>query len=262
MSKEHVIPTWIVNALKLNNNYIGYQQQKAWYTFNNQTIKTVCQDCNNWILSQLDEYMKKFLLQNFNDKLLLKWKKIQLIYNYHKLSRWLSKIICNSNEINNYSFELKWNFIKKNKDYILWKERNNRNSLYIEVIRDPYLLEIDWYYNYSKQSIKDYKEYSRIIKISNLLTWDNWSLIFLWKMITIWEFIFYLFDKNKYNKKYIESNLANMNIIAKELSPNKNEVELIIWNNTIIDLFSKTYEWENGLNFWKYYQDYKNKNQN
>lgn len=259
MSKEHVIPTWIVNILKLNQKWLGYQRQKMWYTFDNQTIKTVCAECNNWALSQLDEYMKNFLLQNFNDKLLLKWKKTKITYDYHKLSRWLLKIICNSNEINKYDFELKWSLIKKNKSYILWKNINVDYFLYIEIIRDPYLLEINWYYNYQKQSIKEYKESSRVIKVSNLFTTDNWNLVFLWKMITIWEFIFYLFDKEKHSKVFIEDTLESMNIVYNELKVEYNNINAIIWNKTILDLFSQTYEWEKWLNFWKYYQDYKNK---
>lgn len=94
-TKEHVIPKGVIDIFPECDHVFDRKDGTLRVYKSEATIKEVCKDCNNGVLSKLDSYGVKLVKENFireykiNDEL-------ELIYDYEFLTRWLLKIIYNS----------------------------------------------------------------------------------------------------------------------------------------------------------------------
>lgn len=85
-------------------------------------IKDVCEECNNGILSELDNYAIN-LITKYNGKIDKDAKKVFFKYDYNKLSRWLLKVCYNSARANKLEYDTNSYincipYIKDNKEVI------------------------------------------------------------------------------------------------------------------------------------------------
>jgi len=250
LTKEHVFTKSIVKEFFWSGWWLWYRHEKEHYSIDNQTIKNVCAKCNNEIFSEYDNKMKSFLEINFNNKLIFKWNIIEFKYDFFDLSRWILKTLYNSYEKNWYKAERNINFIYAYKDFILWQTNDVDFQCFVEVLRDPYLLEYDGWYDFQKETNEEYKKRTRTIKISNLVWKIEEKIVFIWKMLTIWD---YIFDKNF---KDCTEFFIRKNIVARKLLKNETSINLEVWTRTLFELQTKAFEWEDFNQFWKYYNDY------
>jgi len=103
MTREHLWPASLHKRLKLIND-----QKRGYFWLNSKSkilavepkIQDVCADCNNGILSQLDNYICNIFDSNFSH-MPEKDEVVSLEYDYHLLKRWLLKMCYNSARISN-----------------------------------------------------------------------------------------------------------------------------------------------------------------
>jgi len=254
MTKEHVFTKSIVKEFFWWNWWLWYRNETQRYSIDNQTLNKVCEKCNNEIFSQLDNKMKSFLELNFHKTLIYMWDKIKFQYNFYDLTRWILKTLNNSYAKNWYVTEDKSDFITQYKDYILWNTENINFTCYVEVLRDIPLLDENNPFKYWEESQEEYKKRSRIIKTSNLCIRTNEKIHIIWKMLTIWDFIFYVFDKTfEESDNFIKQKW----IIAQKLNENETNITLIVGATSFFDIVTSVYEWSKLHKFWKYYDEYK-----
>lgn len=94
-TKEHIIPKGIIDLFP-ECDYVFDRKTGGTKVYKSESvIKDVCSDCNNGELSKLDSYGSQFISKYF----LKEYSKddvISIEYDYNLLSRWLLKIIFNS----------------------------------------------------------------------------------------------------------------------------------------------------------------------
>lgn len=92
---EHIIPKGIIELFP--DQYISFTKDKDFVDNDGIKISDVCGYCNNILLSALDSYGKDLIKTQFLEK--ISGKQLENTFNkkfdYHKLSRWLLKIIFN-----------------------------------------------------------------------------------------------------------------------------------------------------------------------
>ena len=93
------------------------------------TIKDVCSNCNNVLLSELDSYIC-FLFDKYFAKIYERDEEIIFEYDYHKLVRWLLKLCYNSARVNNGRDLFIFDFLK---EYILVHSLKNHSCLKVFV---------------------------------------------------------------------------------------------------------------------------------
>ncbi|MEJ6529026.1 hypothetical protein [Exiguobacterium sp. USCH10] len=117
ITREHLFPTSVLNLFpECDFNIDGERMFKG----NKITIKDVCEDCNNGVLSILDNYgkglvEKYFVKEYFGNKI------ISFDYNYNMLSRWLLKLVYNI--ARKEKLDNRW--FNDNLEYILGEEEVN-----------------------------------------------------------------------------------------------------------------------------------------
>lgn len=173
LTGEHVIPNGLIKLYPRET--ITFSNNTKFKDNKGLRVKDVCAQCNNKILSELDNYGVELIRENFIREFkaddILKFE-----YDYEKLSKWLMKIAYNmdrSEKINSL-------ILQKATDYILSKEnaKKPKYSLYsglyvdmtllgervenqfylpLQVVRDPKLLLKGVFYEYKfKSKIKDF----------------------------------------------------------------------------------------------------------
>jgi hypothetical protein len=168
LTGEHVIPNGLIKLYPREN--ITFSNNTKFKDNKGLRVKDVCHECNNKILSKLDNYGVELIKENFIEEFkaddILEFK-----YDYDKLSKWLMKIAYNmdrSEKINSL-------ILQKATDYILSKEnaKKPKYSLYsglyvdmtllgervenqfylpLQVVRDPKLLLKGMFYEYRLKS--------------------------------------------------------------------------------------------------------------
>ena len=101
ITKEHLWPASLHKRLKAAN---GTNESLFWLRRTNSefagepTVKDVCQDCNNGVLSSLDAYICE-LFDRYFVRILQRGEAVRLEYDHHRLKRWLLKMCFNSARI-------------------------------------------------------------------------------------------------------------------------------------------------------------------
>lgn len=93
LTKEHIWPKCIIKRVPSYN--VRYSEKAGKFFEAELTISDVCEDCNNGVLSQLDNYiceMYDMYFQHFARK----GDSVTFNYDFDKLSRWLLKISYNT----------------------------------------------------------------------------------------------------------------------------------------------------------------------
>lgn len=116
MSKEHVIPKGFIQYMNRKDQITLLDKAPTRIINTEITIKDVCSECNNGILSVLDSYALNLILK-YNNQISVVTKKIHFKYNYDMLTRWLLKICFNIARVNNGNFDA--SLYEKNVDYIM-----------------------------------------------------------------------------------------------------------------------------------------------
>lgn len=88
---EHIFPNFLYDMVDRDNYLHANKHKKDFKNNKGQVLKQVCKVCNNGPLSILDEYAKKFIVENnILDSLLPNNAKLNVDTN--KLKKWISKI--------------------------------------------------------------------------------------------------------------------------------------------------------------------------
>lgn len=101
LTREHLFPASLHRRLLATNgqNHSSFWLARLNRTIPNEpTIRDVCADCNNGILSDLDAYICK-LFDSTLVQIPLRHERITFQYDYHLLKRWLLKACYNSARI-------------------------------------------------------------------------------------------------------------------------------------------------------------------
>lgn len=113
LTGEHLIPMALIDTFpECDLNY----RNESVFKGDKIVINDVCENCNNVILSQLDDYGSKLIRENF----LKNYEKDDVLdfhYDHQKLSRWILKILYN----NARSLKINTSWYESNLDYILGK---------------------------------------------------------------------------------------------------------------------------------------------
>ncbi|MCD1261329.1 hypothetical protein B5M42_021240 [Paenibacillus athensensis] len=116
LTREHVIPSGLLDmypSQDVTYNTTTYKNLR--YKDNDGlTIKDVCQDCNNNLLSPLDSYGKNMISKYFSSKFVGD-PTVIMHYDYHLLQRWLLKIAYNVARSSGLNFD----WFRDELDYIL-----------------------------------------------------------------------------------------------------------------------------------------------
>ncbi len=104
LTREHVIPNWYINIDKSPDDTL-YSERAPKKFISDLVVKDVCQDCNNFRLSQLDSYGKSLYDEYFHDHV-FKNESIEFKYDFQSLLKWLIKCSYNSARVNNADLEV------------------------------------------------------------------------------------------------------------------------------------------------------------
>lgn len=121
MTKEHVIPNGFINKMDKKNSLTWNEKSPIGLVNADITIKDVCASCNNGVLSELDAYALKLILE-YNNRISIYTKDIYFRYNYDMLCRWLLKVCYNSARVNDGAFDN--SVYQKTINYILTGEKS------------------------------------------------------------------------------------------------------------------------------------------
>jgi hypothetical protein len=103
ITKEHLWPASLHRRLQAAN---GTQDSLFWLRRTNAefagepTVKDVCQDCNNGVLSSLDSYICE-LFDRYFVRILQRGEAVRLEFDHHRLKRWMLKMCFNAARIHN-----------------------------------------------------------------------------------------------------------------------------------------------------------------
>lgn len=112
-TKEHIIPAGILDIFPECD--LSYNAKNEKHFKGDAVIKDVCAVCNNEKLSELDSYGREIVLEHFSDEDFGEDNYYEFTFDYHKLARWIMKIIYNDARSNGF----KDDFFVSNKDYML-----------------------------------------------------------------------------------------------------------------------------------------------
>jgi len=243
ITKEHVVnKSFIDEYYKVGRGYANVYEK---YTENYLTAKDVCSNCNNGILSQLDQYFLEFYPKNLPTEIINPSKKFKIKYEFGKLSKWLLKTVYNSERKNPYRQlpQLMYRY----KNYILGREKECKLfKIFVEILSD--IPREDW------KSLPDLPENFdgkfNFLRIGNIILKEQTSETKdLVKHITSSNFMFHIFILNpgrhsgtafeKIFKKYA-SNLGTCKLFY--LDPKKNEITVTSSERDILHNLKDTFE--------------------
>lgn len=241
ISKEHVISKSFLSEKYLEG--IGYANHYEDYTKNYLTIKDVCVECNNGVLSILDNYFLEFCKKMGQSLYVNDSTEVVLEYNYDKLARWLLKTLYNSERKNGYAYMPKE--MHKFKNYILGKDKRDKLfKIYVELLSDipDDVMEKNFNNNIKKV---DYFKLGNVM-LSNEINDENRMIV---KYILSGNVVFYIFILNKKNKSHEKfmkklneykevSNIRNFYLLDSKTSM----LKLSTSGRTILSYIEATYE--------------------
>lgn len=184
LTKEHIFPNFFYELLGLKDNSIKYLSfNESFNIFNRKElfIKDVCSNCNNNILSKLDIEFS-LLIKNY----ILYGTFTNQVVNYQKISKWLLKTFYNSHL-----------YIEQKSMIELYKNKYiNNNILKNKPINNELLFSMvlkgnEFNNNFmSIGTLLEPKKFIKYLDIYNFIQIKNHM------------FIFIIFKKSKYHKKY------------------------------------------------------------
>ena len=191
LTNEHVLPRWLYQYTQ-NQNIQLLQASPDKFLKVQQTIKDVCQQCNNGVLSELDTYAKG-RYENFFSNYVFKDQTVTFEYEYDLLARWLLKVSFNSARANGGDHE---SFLEY-REYILTGEnRPTRMTIFLQLIT-PYIFS-----EKDKRKVKDESlkalgylppNFTRISRLDETVSIginkDNYNLI---RMVMLNSYNFYI----------------------------------------------------------------------
>lgn len=242
---EHVVSRGFLN--KYHRIGTGYARVYDKYTQNFLTVNDVCQECNNGILSVLDNYFLDFYGDNIPEELIDENSVLVIKYNFDRLSRWLLKTLYNSERKHTYDIVPKK--LHRFKNYILGKDKRNKIfKIYLELLQDVPTEEIR---KLTKDDSIQVPKKLAFLRMGTAVFSDQikTGVKDLIKHFTSSNFVFHVFilDKGKHKdsvfngilKRYCE--LSNISQIY-HIHPNKTEIILKASSRTIVDILLVTME--------------------
>lgn len=247
LTGEHVVSRSILT--KFYENGRGYSHYSESQTSNYLKIHDVCSDCNNSILSKLDDKFLKF----YSDFDVLQAQKISLgteiniQYEYDFLSKWLLKTLYNSERKQGYNNLPKK--MERYREHIIGKRDQSKIfRIYVELLGDVNLSDAE---KSCPELIKDGLVKMPFLKMGNAaygavcgkeVCINSEKAI---KYFISQNIVFYIFlldpKRNKPNhiKEYEDLfSDESGNIFIKPLDSNKNSVILKSSGRTVIDLIA------------------------
>lgn len=104
-TKEHIIPNGFLKLMNLDEQIRWTETAPCRVIGSDFLVKDVCSECNNGVLSELDNYALN-LITKYNGKIDKNTKKIFFKYDYSSLSRWLLKVCYNSARANKLEYDI------------------------------------------------------------------------------------------------------------------------------------------------------------
>lgn len=92
LTKKHVFPNFLYK--KYPDYKFGFNGGTGKHTFSVDQVKDVCKKCNNEVLSNLDNYVKR-LCDKYFDNFIIN-EPVEFKYDYHLLLRWILKVSYNA----------------------------------------------------------------------------------------------------------------------------------------------------------------------
>ncbi|WP_282126948.1 hypothetical protein [Marinifilum flexuosum] len=246
ITKEHV-----VNKAFLDEFYkIGVGFAKAYNNVTNNylTIKDVCAKCNNEILSELDDYFLEFYRQNLPKNLIKTNSKIEISYDYSRLSRWLLKTIYNSERKNEYEhLERK---MHRYKNYIINDAPiDSLFKIYVEILGDVKKNET----KHLTDLPEDFNGKFNFLKLGTSILSNTVYNSEITKYFVSSNIVFHIFliDK-KEDLKEFNNRLYNYKFHSKikdlyYLNPVKSKLKIKTSNRNIFDILDHTIEGEKSF---------------
>lgn len=188
-TREHVIPKSFLNRMNMPEMVTWLDRAPNKFIKNEMVVKDVCAECNNGVLSYLDDYAVK-LIVSYNSKLNVNTQKLLFQYDFGQLSRWLLKVCFNSARANNckddsklYSYLIDYIMDSKTPNirfsiYASLMELDTNNEIYYHLTNKVY--EVDHFrvcpFRFNETS--GYKCTFRIIMINSfafiIMVFDNY----------------------------------------------------------------------------------------
>lgn len=100
LTHEHLFPDWLSRRTPRRENNLQYLQRAQKFVDAELTIKDVCIECNNVLLSPLDGYMCQ-LYDEYFQHFIRRGETVRFRYRFDELARWLLKTIYNSARVTN-----------------------------------------------------------------------------------------------------------------------------------------------------------------
>lgn len=96
MTKEHLYPDCLQARREGNRVYSSNATSDTFVGGAALQIKDVCADCNNGVLSELDQYFCRLYDSFIDDRIVRSGEQVQFCYEYDALLRWLLKMLYNN----------------------------------------------------------------------------------------------------------------------------------------------------------------------
>lgn len=149
LTREHILPSFVYQQhyqIEEQSTVVGWREKPEKVIPGEATIKDVCANCNNVILSEYDAHAKGVLesANIFQKNFLL--NKATFHYDYTLLSRWLLKVAYNSSRASGKQIEEFESF----KPYILNKGSENKNFFLACGLLKPVKLTQDEFIQHGK----------------------------------------------------------------------------------------------------------------
>ena len=244
ITKEHVVNKEFLKRFFKNGS--GYAKYYDKTTSNFLTVKDVCSICNNGLLSQFDTYFLEFYDANLPRFRISPSTKIQIQYDYNKLSKWLLKTIYNSER--KHSYEQVQNKMYRYKNYILGKDKRQKLfKIYVELLSDVPEEEIREH----TELPEDFNGKIDMLKIGTVVLREevNSKDKNITKYLLSSNFMFHVFliDPGKQSDSFFKPRLENYIQKSRKsklflLNPKEVSLELLGSGRTIIDIAKDSME--------------------
>lgn len=233
-TREHIIPDGFLRGMNKDHQIRWSEAVPSRVIKSDFVIKDVCADCNNGVLSQLDDYAI-IQIKDYQGKISKDTKKIFFKYNYNKLSRWLLKICFNSARANKCEYDI--NVYKNCIPYIINNKKISSKisiyGLFMDLSINGQTHDFYHFDSESKYSIDVFR--IAPFKLKDISTY-NCSMRIV--MINSFAFLVIVYDEGTDQKKIkeIEETIINGNYNFKKLQGNS-KVKLIkdktLWEYSI-----------------------------
>mgnify|MGYP001301511971 CR=1 FL=1 len=236
LTREHIIPSFLYK--KHPDQKFGFNWAADKFVNSEAIIRDVCAECNNGILSELDDYGKSFYEENECQQSFNISKTLVIKYNYTLLLRWLLKISYNSlRAAGRHS-----NLMEKCIPFIL-----NENDfgithlLFLELIKDYKIKEEDRTHLPEESKSWEYIQ-ARMFRSGWIITNSNINYLSRYVAINSFYFYFFVFSNkiNRSNRRQLISTFKNKTKSAIQLSNEQNSIPIKVSNRTFVEAYEDT----------------------